>query len=402
MMFLDLLIYTYLASCILYNLVLSIAGRIAPKKRIHYQDFEQYSKIAVLVPAYKEDSIILSTANSYSGVNYPADRFEVIVIADSLQPETLNALRASAINVIPVSFDKSTKARSLNEAFRQLPDTFDIAIISDADNVVEPDFLLKVNKAYFDGAMVMQAQRVAKNLDTPFSILDTANEIIGNHLYRKGANAIGLSSSMIGSGMAFHYPLIKQVMQEISAIGGFDKVLQLRMIAYGQKIHYLEDAIIYDEKVESSADFSNQRRRWLSAQFVYLRKFWNEGWRRLFSGNIDYFNMAVCQNLMMPRMLLMASMILFTLVAFLLPSNWLTIPFSWWLTMFVLNCISLLLPIPGLFFRKYMLKALVNLPHAMFLMVMLLFRMKGANKTFIHTRHTKTGINNPLLDAARK
>jgi hypothetical protein len=35
-------------------------------------------------------------------------------------------------------------------------------------------------------------------------------------------------------------------------------------------------------------------------------------------------------------------------------------------------------------------------------MVALVFKLKGANKTFIHTQHTKTEIDNPLLDAARK
>lgn len=402
MIFLDTLIYTYLAACIVYNLTLSIAGRLARRRRQEIRNPEKYSRIAVLVPAYKEDGVILSTAASYAGMDYPASYYDVIVIADSLQPETLVSLRESDVKVIPVSFDKSTKARSLNEAFRQLPDEYDIAVISDADNVLEKDFLGKINRAYLNGAHAIQAQRVAKNLDTSFAILDTANEIIGNHLYRKGANALGLSSSMIGSGMAFHFPLIKKVMQEIQAIGGFDKVLQLRLIAHGYKIHYLEEAVIFDEKVESSGDFSNQRRRWLSAQMVYLRKFWKEGWRQLFRGNVDYFNMAVCQNLMMPRMLLMASMILFTVLAFFIPASVITIPFSWWAVLFVLNCISLLLPIPVVFFRKYMIRAIISLPKAMIIMVMLLFKMKGANKTFIHTRHTKTGINNPLLDAARK
>ncbi|GEP98363.1 glycosyltransferase [Chitinophaga cymbidii] len=402
MILIDIPIYTYLAGCIVYNFVLSVAGRFTPRRQPAVQDPARYNRIAILVPAYKEDGVILSTATSYTGLNYPKSHYDVIVIADSLQPETLSALRETNTKVIPVVFDKSTKARSLNEAFRQLPDEYDIAVIADADNVVETDFLLKVNSAYLNGAQAIQTQRVAKNLDTPFAILDTANEIIGNHLYRKGANAIGLSSSVIGSGMAFHFPLIKTVMQEIQAIGGFDKVLQLRLIAHGQKIVYLEDALIFDEKVENSGDFSNQRRRWLSSQIVYLRKFWSEGWRQLFKGNVDYFNMAVCQNLMMPRMLLMASMILFTLIALVLPSSLVTIPFSWWAVLFALNCISLLLPIPAVFFRKYMLRALISLPKAMFIMVMLLFRMKGANKTFIHTRHTKTGINNPLLDAARK
>jgi hypothetical protein len=45
---------------------------------------------------------------------------------------------------------------------------------------------------------------------------------------------------------------------------------------------------------------------------------------------------------------------------------------------------------------------LLGLPRAAFIMVMLLFRLKGANNRFIHTKHTKTEIDNPLLDVAGK
>src|SRR5690606_992801 len=112
--------------CIVYNFVLSAAGRLAPRRQPAVQNPAKYNRIAILVPAYKEDGVILSTAASYTGLNYPKSYYDVIVIADSLQPETLSALRETNTKVIPVVFDKSTKARSLNEAFRQLPDEYDI------------------------------------------------------------------------------------------------------------------------------------------------------------------------------------------------------------------------------------------------------------------------------------
>jgi len=58
--------------------------------------------------------------------------------------------------------------------------------------------------------------------------------------------------------------------------------------------------------------------------------------------------------------------------------------------------------VPVLFFRKYLLSALLGMPRAIFIMVSLLFRLKGANNRFIHTKHTKTGIDNPLLDVVSK
>ena len=400
----EVILLSYLAGCILYNLILSIAGRMQRKKNTQHLPVaaeSPYAKMAILIPAYKEDSIILSTAQSYTRLNYPSGQYEVIVIADSLQPETLQQLRGSGVTVVPVSFDKSTKAKSLNAAFAQLGDDYDLALICDADNMLATDFLLLVNQAFQAGEYAIQSQRVAKNLNTPFAVLDAANEIIANHIYRKGANALGLSSSVIGSGMAFHYPLIKNIMQEIDATGGFDKVLQLMVISKGHAIYYLEDAQVFDEKVEHAETFEHQRRRWLSSQLVYLRHYWKKGWHELFRGNIDYFNLAVCQNLLLPRLLLVVAVTLVTCLYIVL-HQYLLLPLAWWIALWVCNCISLLLPIPGKFFSRYLLTALLSLPRAAFIMVMLLFRLKGANNRFIHTKHTKTEIDNPLLDVAGK
>ncbi|HEU4555665.1 MAG TPA: glycosyltransferase family 2 protein [Chitinophaga sp.] len=398
----EVILLSYLAGCILYNLVLSIAGRLQRKENTPAPEAAAHARVAILIPAYKEDDIILSTVKSYDRLNYPGHLYQVVVIADSLQPETIDQLRHTGATVIPVSFEKSTKAKSLNAAFMQLPeDAYDLAVICDADNMLAPDFLQKVNSAFQGGEHVIQTQRVAKNMNTPFAVLDAANEIIGNHLYRKGANALGLSSSIIGSGMAFQYPLIKSIMQEIEATGGFDKVLQLLLVSRGYAIYYLESALVFDEKVEHPEAFKNQRRRWLSSQLVYLRAYWKKGWQYLFRGNVDYFNLAVCQNLLMPRSLLVASVTVIT-VLYILLHHYLLLPATWWVALWVCNCISLLLPIPGMFYRRYLLSALLGLPHALFIMVSLLFRLKGANNRFIHTKHTQTGIDNPLLDVVSK
>jgi cellulose synthase/poly-beta-1,6-N-acetylglucosamine synthase-like glycosyltransferase len=361
-----------------------------------------HTRIAILVPAYKEDAIILSAAKSYELLDYPADKYEVIVIADSLQPVTISTLRAEGVTVIPVSFQKSTKAKSLNAAFAQLQrGKYDIAVIADADNIPAPDFLKKVDAAFQQGYHAIQTQRVAKNLDTPFAILDAANEMIANHINRKGANALGLSASVIGSGIAFEYELIEQALKETEATGGFDKVLQQLLVDKGYRIHYLEEALIFDEKVENAAAFENQRKRWLSSQLVYLRQYFAKGFRALLKGRIDYFYMAVGQNMLLPRMLLLAGVLLMTFV-YLVFGRYLTIPFYAWAICLTSFVVSMLLPLPAKFYSKYLLTVLLNLPRVIGIMLGLIFKLKGADKTFIHTKHSKTNIDNPLINVAAK
>ena len=98
--------------------------------------------------------------------------------------------------------------------------------------------------------------------------MDGCSEAINNHIFRKGANALGFSSAVIGSGMAFEFSTVKNILSEISAISGFDKPLQLKIVESGNKIKYLEDALIFDEKIDNPNAFKQQRKRWLLASLL--------------------------------------------------------------------------------------------------------------------------------------
>ena len=86
------------------------------------------------------------------------------------------------IKVIEVSFENSTKSKALNEAMRRLEKNYDYAIILDADNLMEPEFLKKMNNAFNSGYQAVQGHRKAKNLNTNYAILDAASEEINNNI----------------------------------------------------------------------------------------------------------------------------------------------------------------------------------------------------------------------------
>jgi cellulose synthase/poly-beta-1,6-N-acetylglucosamine synthase-like glycosyltransferase len=324
---------------------------------------------------------------------YPTDRYHVFIIADSFQLETIGALRQLPLTVLEVSFDKSTKTKSLNEAFKRIGEPFDIALICDADNMLASDFLQRVNAAFGAGARAIQGRRVAKNLDTSFAILDACSEAINNHIFRKGTYSLGLSSAVIGSGMGFEYDRVKRILGEISAVGGFDKILQLGVVSEGIRIHYLEDALVFDEKVDSSHAFGQQRKRWVSSQIIYLRRFFGPAFRQLFRGNLSYFNLAFLNNLVLPRAFLFVLLPMLTVAGFLIGRSWGIVAGA----MLLLYGGTLLLGIPGAMYNRELGKALLRLPKAVVVMVGTIFHIRRSNKTFIHTVHTKTEVSNSLF-----
>jgi cell shape-determining protein MreD len=64
--------------------------------------------------------------------------------------------------------------------------------------------------------------------------------------------------------------------------------------------------------------------------------------------------------------------------------------------------LSLVLALPPVLMNRALLNALLRLPRAIFVMFGTLFQMKKANKTFIHTVHTKTEISNSLFNDKSK
>jgi cellulose synthase/poly-beta-1,6-N-acetylglucosamine synthase-like glycosyltransferase len=388
-----LLVYFFLVT--FYTLILAVAGHftVDPYKGAT----DRVNKIAVLIPSYKEDAVIYHTAASAIKQNYPMESFHVVVIADSLKESTVKELKKLPINVVEVEFEQSTKVKSLNMAMKEIGDDFDIVLILDADNVMEIDFLSKINKAYNAGHHAIQGRRVAKNMNTPFAVLDTISEVINNHVYRKGQVALGLSSAVIGSGMAFEYASFKKILGGIHAVGGFDRVVEMNYIERGYKIAYLHDAIVYDEKVDNPVHFQNQRKRWLSSQFVYLRKYFGKGVKLLFQGNFDYFNLAIIHTVILPRILNLGLLVFLFALSYVV-SNFLSFGYEPWGILLAVFMLTFFISIPANLYNAKLFKAMLYVPQAFFILFLSLFKLKGANKKFIHTPHTSVEVDKSLTE----
>lgn len=386
-----IIVAIYFTLSVGYLFLFSVMGRWFFRQKQGLKS-EPVKKIAILVPAYQEDAIIISTIKNLKSLDYPSHLYDVYVLADSFQPQTLQLLRESSVQVIEVKFDQRTKTKSLNEGFRKITKPYDIALICDADNILAYNFLKTIDQAFTQGARAIQGRRVAKNLDSSFAVLDACSEAINNNIFRRGANAMGLSSALIGSGMAFEYDQIKQILSEINAVGGFDKPLQLRIIEQGVNIQYLENALLFDEKVDSSDAFRQQRKRWVSSQFIYLKQFFIPSFKQLFRGNFSYFNLAFANNIVLPRAFLLLMLFIMVIISYLVGLQW-GIYFS---LIFFIYLLTLAISLPTVLINKDLLHAIVHLPKAISEMVMAFFQMKKANKSFIHTIHTKTKVSNTL------
>lgn len=376
----DWIIYLILALNAAYLLLFAFAAKA--KRRQPAPTAKQLRSFVFLIPAYREDAVIEECASSCLNQNYPRDLYEVVVISDKMLAETNLRLSKMPIKLIEARFEKSTKSKSLNLALSQL-EGYDLCVVMDADNVIQPDFLTQVNNAFAEGRHdIFQAHRTAKNLNTDLAILDAASEEINNSIFRLGHANLGLSAALIGSGMIFDFDVFKQKMKTITAVGGFDRNLELSFLKEGHSIGYIPHVPVYDEKTQEYTVFSNQRRRWISAQLHYFSVFAGDLPKELIKGNLDFCN-KLMQQLVLPRIISLGTPLLLGLAtAIFMPEA-----SPKWFTLFFLVSIALLISIPKSLWNKRLLRASLQLPKAFWVIFLTFFKLKGANKNFIHTQH---------------
>ena len=372
----------YLLFNVLYLLVFALAGclRVRPQST-HASGPPR--RMCVLMPTYRADVAIRETAPVALRHAYvvPVD---VCVIADGLQPATVQALRAEGIIVVEVSFVKSTKGQALRAALAALPAAhYDVAVVLDVDNVMGDSFLTQVNAAFDAGYRVVQGHRTFKNLDSPFAVLDACNEEINNHIFRLGHARLGMSSSLIGSGMAFEYGYLQQLLHNIGETAGEDKEIDFRILRDHVKIAYLPEAFVYDEKIASAAIFGPQRTRWMAAQKEFLVKYFAEGFVQAGRGNWEFFD-KILQTSLLPRVLLLGVLGMLLLSSLVLPFG--PAPLCWAALLGGTGA-ALLLALPRRLYSWQVLRAAAHLPVALGAMALALLQLKKAKHSFLPTPH---------------
>ena len=376
---LDLIFFLLIFLSVSYLLFFAIFSQ--KKQDSHYRPARKKHRILVLFPAYKEDRVIIDSVRSFLEQDYPSELFTVAVISDGMSKDTDEQLRQLSVMVLNATYQNSTKAAALNLAIEHFGNSsFDIVAILDADNHTQPDFLSIMNDAYDFGIHAVQAHRTTKGGDAEVAILDSVSEEINNAIFRAGHVRFGLSSALIGSGMAFDYEWFARSISKVSTAGE-DKELELLLLKDEIFIDYMPNLYVYDQKTSTSTGYYHQRRRWIAAQFDLLKKGLPYLPKAITSGNLDYCD-KIFQWLIPPRMLLIGLPILFgSMMLFL---DW-TRSIKWWVVLFML-IMAFSLAMPDELYTTSFKKALRKLPLLFLLTVINLFRLRGVNKKFIHKR----------------
>ena len=376
----DSIIFTYLSFSVFYLFVFAVFSLFNRKKS--FPATSEFHRILVLFPAYREDLVIESSIRTFLNQEFPRDYYDVVVISDQMSDETNEKLSRLPVRLFKIQSENSSKAKAMNFAMDCLKDDeYDVIVILDADNTVEPDFLDHVNRAYHAGALAIQAHRQGKRLKTDYAVLDAASEGMNNAYFRHGHVSAGLSSALSGSGMAFDYAWFRENIRTVWTTGE-DLELEILLLKQRIPVAFLHDVPVYDEKVQNATSFYKQRGRWLAAQFDCLKRAIRDLPRAIFTGNFDYAD-KLLQWMMLPRILLFGFIFLIAFVISFLEWSWAV---KWW-ALFLLLVVTFWIAIPKNISINIWKIAVKKIPLLFVLMFLNLFRITRRSGRVFHTPH---------------
>lgn len=380
----DIALWCITALSVGYIFFYALTYALVPTHRVKGQSnkstIEQRSFL-VIFPAYGEDIVILHTISSFLNQHYPQDKYSIVVVSDHMSEETNAKLSELPISLLQPQFEKSSKAKALQFAFNNTKDNYDNIVILDADNVVKPDFLERLNHICDQGFTAIQCHRCAKNANNNIAQLDGISEEINNSLFRMGHNNIGMSSALIGSGMCFDFDWFKTHVHLLSTAGE-DREIEKMLLIEHIFIKYAADIDVYDEKVGNEENFQRQRQRWMSAQLNSLLSMMENLPKSIIELNINYIDKTI-QQMLIPRSMLLIGTFIWSLIMSVIALTW---ALKWWL-LFILTSLSLWIAIPRKMRNASLAKLITHLPRLTWKMLSNIRHIDRKNREFIHTTH---------------
>lgn len=221
------------------------------------------TRFAVLIAARNEEQVIPHLVESLKAQDYPDALYDIIVIPNNCTDDTEGAALRSGAKILHCTAPVRTKGQVLQQTFAQLIGQYDAYIVFDADNVVDPAFLARMNDAVVDGAQVAKSRQCALN---PYDnwVSGCYDIYFQNHnlLHSRARAPFPLSAKLIGTGFMVTDALIRQ-------LGGWNTVTLTEDIEFaaqcaeiGIRVHWVPEALTYDEQPLSFAVSLRQRRRW--------------------------------------------------------------------------------------------------------------------------------------------
>ena len=228
----------------------------------------------VIIPAHNEVSIIQRSVTSARRVDWPADRFNVMVVADNCTDATAAVARAAGAEVIErFNLEQRGKGYALDFAFRKSREKgwSDAVVVIDADAEVSANLLEAFAARIEKGAQAVQAHYGVLNPMTSWRtrLITIAKAAV--HIVRSRARErLRVSCGIRGNGWCLtHQMLLRVPYRAFSLTEDLEYGIDLGLA--GCRVEYADEAHSDADMVSGEQAAGKQRQRWEDGRFQLIR-----------------------------------------------------------------------------------------------------------------------------------
>ncbi len=241
--------------------------RAAHSSRAGNTRLDYAPRFAVVVPAHNEESGLGETLQSLAQLDYPADRYDVVVVADNCTDRTAEVARAAGRVIVYERTDATQRGKgyALSWIFQRLAadgGDYDAFIVIDADSVVSRGYLTAMARAMAQGARAMQSGNTVRNTTaSPSTIARWVALTLMNHVRPLGRNALGASSTLNGNGMCLTRDVLSRHPWQAFGLTE-DRQYYLTLVQSGERVRYVADAVVLSVMPTTFTQMRSQDVRW--------------------------------------------------------------------------------------------------------------------------------------------
>jgi cellulose synthase/poly-beta-1,6-N-acetylglucosamine synthase-like glycosyltransferase len=228
----------------------------------------------VIVPAHDEAVGIEMTLASLQQLDWPQDRYRIVVVADNCTDGTAEiARRAGAIVIERHDMTRRGKGYALAHAFNwSCADGFaDAVAVVDADTVVSGNLLQSFNAHLVAGESAVQAHYGVLNAAESWRTRLMAIALGAIHRLRSRARErLGLSCGIRGNGWCVTHRLLGEIPYRAFSLTE-DVEFGVDLALAGHRVAYNDDCSVHGEMVSSADAARSQRQRWEGGRLALIR-----------------------------------------------------------------------------------------------------------------------------------
>ena len=272
----------------LYSVFLSLFGYKKAEK--DYEAHDPEARFLILVAAHNEEQVIGSTLENLLKIDYPEHLYDLVVVNDNSTDRTgeiCDQYGVRHVDTIEGLYEREGvgKSAGLQYALRhlgfdKLPEKYDLLLVLDADNHIDPFLLTEVNSQWIHEGKptAIQAYLDSKNSESTIATGYAASYYITNRFFQLSKKRLGFNNAIGGTGFSVR-------MDWLIETGGFcykslveDLEMSIEIFKSGGRVSWNHFARVYDEKPDELGVSIKQRIRWCQGHWYVA---FTNGWTLL-------------------------------------------------------------------------------------------------------------------------